>query len=239
MGAASSATASVFPVCYPFPANEKESHVYSAIDGSDTMPPGVHTGADTAAAYADQIIYGCVAGCNNVPRSGQTIQTNHLLLSASENGDVEKIEEALRNGAHVRTRRAHVMVVGSSDVGEDDSACSKPQNGYARQAVGMTPLMRAAHNGHTPAVGVLLKHRACPLEQEEDGLTALHFAAMAGSASTCKILVEAGANVKEADDKGRIALDLVPCEMTSTKSDRQIWESILAVDEDLCMKDVN
>ena len=52
-----------------------------------------------------------------------------------------------------------------------------------RRAFGMTPLMRAAHNGHQKAVLLLLELGASPHEQEEDGLTALHFAALAGMPS--------------------------------------------------------
>mmetsp|Transcript_64377 Transcript_64377/g.119689 ORF Transcript_64377/g.119689 Transcript_64377/m.119689 type:complete len:228 (+) Transcript_64377:58-741(+) len=227
MGAVSAAHA--FPLCQNEDAKGKG--LYAAVDDADVVSSNLNGGY----TVADEIVYTCLTGCNQVSRTGQSIHTNQLLLSASERGDINQIQEAFRNGAQVHTRRAHIMVVGGDNA--EDRAQNQPVN--SRRQAGMTPLMRASNNGHAEAVRLLLTHRADPLEQEEDGLTALHFAAMSGNAETCKVLIEAGAERHDLDDKGRCALDVVPEELVRTKSDKLVWESVLAPEDDLKLTDVN
>lgn len=61
-------------------------------------------------------------------------------------------------------------------------------------ALGFTPLMKAAHGGHTDCLSVLLQHKADPDFVAKDNSTALHLAAQQGFSSAVEILLEYGAD---------------------------------------------
>ena len=85
--------------------------------------------------------------------------------SASENGNVEALQQLVKEGADLNTGRA------------DDA---------------QLPLMLATRNGHTETVKFLLKSGADVDGQDEDGGTAALAAAFFGYADVFKALVDAG-----------------------------------------------
>jgi len=66
----------------------------------------------------------------------------------------------------------------------------------ARNEHGMTALMRAARQGHTPVVRDLLEHGADPNGARNDKFTALALAAFFGHTETVRILIEHGARTE-------------------------------------------
>ncbi|KAF1328865.1 histone H3 methyltransferase, partial [Globisporangium splendens] len=75
-----------------------------------------------------------------------------------------------------------------------------------RDACGWTPLMRAAANGHTKIVEVLLHGGADPLLTSVEGRTALHWAGSRGMDETMSVLLKAGAVIDHVDRSGWSAL---------------------------------
>mmetsp|Transcript_35273 Transcript_35273/g.64524 ORF Transcript_35273/g.64524 Transcript_35273/m.64524 type:complete len:244 (-) Transcript_35273:88-819(-) len=198
----------------------------------DPMVIGASTAAVSSAhgngvsTLIDDVMYGCATSCHpSAPGGGRGTKSNQLLLVASEKGDVEGILNALAEGAKVNTRRAHIMVVAATDAAE---AVQAANSNNAPRGVGMTALMRAAYNSHVEAVSVLLEFKASPMYQDEDGLTALHFAAMAGSKDCCRLLKAAGGKCDEVDDSGRLPRDVVAEDAISTREDVAAWNKLLA-----------
>jgi len=63
---------------------------------------------------------------------------------------------------------------------------------------GMTPLHKAAENGHVAVIGALVKGGAHVDGEDEDGWTPLMWAAAAGHAAALEALVAAGADANHA-----------------------------------------
>merc|ERR1712194_574736 len=101
--------------------------------------------------------------------------------------------------------------------------------GMSNRKPGLTPLMRAAQEGQAKAVVLLLEKRATPHAQDEDGMTPLHFAALAGCQESCAALLLAGANAGVVDDDMRSSLACVPAEYKCTRKEREAWEKLLAL----------
>jgi ankyrin repeat protein len=71
---------------------------------------------------------------------------------------------------------------------------------------GRTPLIIAALNGHTEAVGLLLGKGANINVKSDTGRTALMHAAASGNDDVCILLLENNADIGAADETGRTAL---------------------------------
>lgn len=71
-----------------------------------------------------------------------------------------------------------------------------------------TPLIRAAHNGHSAAVSTLLSARADPNAVDAGDNTPLHWAAMRGHVEVVRELVAAGADPLCRNAQGKIPADL-------------------------------
>ena len=70
---------------------------------------------------------------------------------------------------------------------------------------GWTPIHRAAREGHTDAVKLLMDHGANNDVKDNDGETPIYWAAVKGHTGTVKLLLSAGADPQIADDKGKTA----------------------------------
>ena len=71
---------------------------------------------------------------------------------------------------------------------------------------GSTPVMWAAHEGHTEVLALLLKYGGDPDTRNPLGRTALWFAAQQGQKHTARLLIEHGvANVNPISDQGMAA----------------------------------
>ncbi|XP_055921236.1 ankyrin repeat domain-containing protein 39 [Eupeodes corollae] len=76
---------------------------------------------------------------------------------------------------------------------------------------GATPLHRAAMMGHLNIVELLIKAKANPLLQDEDGQTALHRAASNSHVSVTNYLIDLQPNLKIVKDKkDQIPFDVIP-----------------------------
>eukprot|EP00438_Fugacium_kawagutii_P005367 Skav215042 [mRNA] locus=scaffold2053:10359:10730:+ [translate_table: standard] len=77
---------------------------------------------------------------------------------------------------------------------------------------GRTALMKAAQNGRTNSIRLLLEARADVHAAANDGETALITAIRHGKNEDCaRLLVEAGSDVNAANDTGKTALDYAEC----------------------------
>eukprot|EP00929_Paragymnodinium_shiwhaense_P001389 TRINITY_DN10161_c0_g1_i1.p1 TRINITY_DN10161_c0_g1~~TRINITY_DN10161_c0_g1_i1.p1 ORF type:complete len:211 (-),score=20.66 TRINITY_DN10161_c0_g1_i1:522-1154(-) len=144
--------------------------------------------------------------------------TNHLLLKAARDSDLDGIEAQLEKGACADTRRPFVMCT-------ESVPC--PKMPIMQRATGMTPLMYCAQSGYEEGVIRLLDAGALVNAEDEDGMRPLHFAASSGCHRCCEVLLERGADPAALDDNGRSARSMVPEEDCSTKADQQRWEKVL------------
>ena len=101
------------------------------------------------------------------PQTGANAATKELWRVA-ESGDVDELSRLFSNGAHVNARNKH----------------------------GMTPLMKAASEGHARMVRALLERGADPNSARNDKFTALALAAFFGHTETVKILIKHGARTE-------------------------------------------
>ena len=133
------------------------------------------------------------------------------LLKAAENGDLIKVQTALKNGAnpntkinagltplHVAAYRGHVEIVKLLlERGADPNTKDKS---------GSTPLHEAAKEDNVDVVRVLLERGADPNTKDKSGSTPLHEAAYRGRVKIVRVLLERGADPNTKDKSGRTPL---------------------------------
>eukprot|EP00928_Gymnodinium_smaydae_P016652 TRINITY_DN16282_c0_g1_i1.p1 TRINITY_DN16282_c0_g1~~TRINITY_DN16282_c0_g1_i1.p1 ORF type:complete len:295 (-),score=81.32 TRINITY_DN16282_c0_g1_i1:62-946(-) len=112
--------------------------------------------------------------------------------------------------------------VPSEEAGDDDSP-----GVLEATSQGFTPLMLAAKSCQLAAVDFLLQRRASVEARDEQGRTALHLAAGAGSKKVCEVLVERGVDAKCRDALDRDAFDHVPGVYLGNTRERAAWLSLL------------
>lgn len=67
---------------------------------------------------------------------------------------------------------------------------------------GWTPLVWACENKHEPVIRYLLERGADPLITDAEGNIALHWSALAGSRTTCELLLNSGCDINETNNIG-------------------------------------
>lgn len=123
---------------------------------------------------------------------------SRALNDAIRNGDVEKVKQAIANGADVNRKEYGATVFmeacrkGNIDIVRLmlDSGAEVDPDAYA----GSSPLTYAAQSGHTAIVELLLS-RGAQLEPKGDYESALHIAAEKGYRETVEFLIAKGANL--------------------------------------------
>lgn len=128
-------------------------------------------------AYAHRILLGAVLAlllCVNVANAGP----DEDLIAAVNNGDVAKVQSALRNKA----------------------------NPEARGTKGATALMLASELGHADIAKLLIGAGASVATTRMGGIAAIHHAAAGGQLQTLKLLLASGANVSARTDLGSTPL---------------------------------
>lgn len=163
--------------------------------------------------------------CMNQSWDKVTIAEWQLIRAASE-GDVKEIHDALVAGAEVETRGDGLLRPKSNCTGVTGApdGCVNEED---QQLQGLTPLMRAAKEGHLNAVALLLHFRASVNARDEDGMEPLHFAASAGSPEVCTALVAARADPTVTDEYGRDAFSLLPTDCVESHVGLQQWQALL------------
>eukprot|EP00929_Paragymnodinium_shiwhaense_P100240 TRINITY_DN62425_c0_g1_i1.p1 TRINITY_DN62425_c0_g1~~TRINITY_DN62425_c0_g1_i1.p1 ORF type:complete len:238 (+),score=52.33 TRINITY_DN62425_c0_g1_i1:75-788(+) len=145
------------------------------------------------------------------------------LLRAASVGDCKTIEQALRQGACVDATQQNFLKP------HKDATTAEPGADMKQARVTtLTPLMRAAHQGHSQAVKVLVQAGADVKAMDMDGMTPLHLAAEAGCVQTVEILLTAGADASSIDDFDRAPLDCAPPSVMAGFYERRQWRRLLA-----------
>eukprot|EP00929_Paragymnodinium_shiwhaense_P015542 TRINITY_DN12364_c0_g1_i2.p1 TRINITY_DN12364_c0_g1~~TRINITY_DN12364_c0_g1_i2.p1 ORF type:complete len:206 (-),score=15.16 TRINITY_DN12364_c0_g1_i2:255-872(-) len=146
--------------------------------------------------------------------------SNCKLLRASAEGNLRVMEEALNSGADINIRQTLVM----------RQANERHKSDVHSLEAGLTPLMRAALEGQSKAITLLVQRGANMNAEDEDGMTALHFAAAAACQDSCKALLNARASPLAVDRQGLSAYGHVPLECLYSKQERQSWQYLLSTD---------
>jgi ankyrin repeat protein len=138
------------------------------------------------------------------------------LQSAAQAGDLQQVQDFLSSGVDANAVDAegntalHLAAFnGHMDVVKALLAAGADAN--AQDAQGWTPVFKAAYNheldcGFAPVVQALVEAGADVNQRIFYGLTPLMLAAGGGEAAVCEVLLNAGAEVKAANEGGRTAL---------------------------------
>jgi len=175
-------------------------------------------------------------GCNGEGVTKECVQTvmkcqhdnidrrfvNVQLIAGARDGEVSVVSEALRAGACTETRSPMKIFAGTSS-----SEVPELQVQVFKKRCGPTPLMLAAKSGSVPCIKVLLAHRAHLGARDEDGMRAVHFAALSGEFAALKALLEARANPCAMDAERRAPLDHLPSEARSDPGELRRWRELL------------
>ena len=141
---------------------------------------------------------------------------SYPLHAAAQSGDTEEVHRLIKAGTdmnatdaegntalHLAANNGHLEVVQALLAGGADA--------NAQDAQGWTPIFKAVYNhemdcGFAPVAQALVEAGADVNHRIFYGLTPLMLAAGGGEAAVCEVLLNAGAEVKAANDGGRTAL---------------------------------
>jgi len=145
---------------------------------------------------------------------------NVQLIAAARDGQADLVREAIKGGANVETRQPMRIVAGAA-----------PPPGLMGTKVaksnGPTPLMLAAKSGSVVCVTALLNARAKIQAKDEDGMKAVHWAALSGELSAVQTLVCARANPLDKDNDKLGILDHMPAEVRRDPMELRRWRALI------------
>ncbi|KAL0631774.1 hypothetical protein Q9L58_009364 [Maublancomyces gigas] len=125
---------------------------------------------------------------------------------AAETSEKRMVQALLSWDAKPDTRNHQGMR--ALDLARDPGMVRHELNRKAKDTERLTPLQRAAEDGDTGVVQLLLELGASVDEKRSHGPTALMVAARNGHRAVGELLVDAGANIDTTDKGGRTALDM-------------------------------
>ncbi len=178
--------------------------------------------------------------------TAQEAVPDETFVDLCENGTVENVRRAIRNGANVNARNdrygtdkygwtALMAAARNPNPEVVKVLLEKKANIYARSTRGgMTALMVAARNPNPEVVKVLLADGAYANAKDDDGWTALLYAANGNNPEVMKVLVEDGADINVKDYAfGQTALMLAVQE----NSDPEVVKMLLKNGADINARD--
>lgn len=131
-----------------------------------------------------------------------------VLIIAGFAGSMQSMHMPRQQGLIMDNTHKLFQLLGEDDVSEQ-AVLLLLEAGIAinaQDAVGMTPLMHAAKNGHEEACRILLKYGADMNAQDRVGWTALMFAVLQEHEKVVCLLLNHNANVEIKDHSGLNAL---------------------------------
>lgn len=188
-------------------SNSPEDDIRAGRPGRAGAAPGWQEDASVGCAALEEATKSAIASANRGgTRISDEVLLNHELLQHARQGNVKGLSAALDKGAWTETRRPLVMkpqkpeVVGGKNPA--DGGDGKQDKGEQVE-VGMTALMFSAQSGSAECVRRLLWASAEVNAVEEDGWSALHFAAKETNLEVCKALLQSRADgsIVNAEDK--------------------------------------
>ncbi len=146
--------------------------------------------------------FGLVAALAFSPYFAGTMAIERPVADAAARGDIETVQDLLRNGADVNTAQGDGMTALHWAAERGDARLAEVlvysgANVNAGTRIGRyTPLHLASRGGHGDVVQALLRAKADPnAATTNSGVTPLHLAAVAGKADVVAALLKSGADV--------------------------------------------
>ncbi|MBL8870113.1 MAG: ankyrin repeat domain-containing protein [Planctomycetaceae bacterium] len=135
------------------------------------------------------------------------------MLNASRDGNTSEISRLLANGTDPNTSDGfgNTPLSIAAHFGRTDAVKLLLKNGAAINGIAgrMTPLQCAVYSEHPETAACLLTNGADPNAADKYGTTPLAIAANKGNAILARLLLDAGANVEQEDDRGWRPLHIV------------------------------
>jgi len=177
-----------------------------------------------------------ICGCGKQPPPGvqaggvrlsSEVVNNAKLLRGAREGDAVLLRQALDVGANTEVRQS--LRAGPGSLSHITNSSREPDTPRLpeRCAPGLTPLMHAARGGHLTCVMALLDARAAVDAADEDGRTALHFAAMAGDIDCFKGLVLSAGTGLVRDRFSKLPLEHLPEDLRRKPNEYRRWEAVM------------
>ncbi|VEN40650.1 unnamed protein product, partial [Callosobruchus maculatus] len=122
---------------------------------------------------------------------------NEELVKSAANGDAQRCEEVLKQGA--------TAAAAAASGGANAAVIGPDVNGVF---AGHTALQAASQNGHLEVIATLLRHHADVEIEDKDGDRAVHHAAFGDEPAVVRLLAHAGADLNARNKRRQTALHI-------------------------------